>query len=60
MNVKNETPTGSVTLTIQAVSNTLAAELTKKPAYLKYASRPMSKPTASVSRPFRARSPCVR
>src|SRR5215471_15996775 len=54
MNVKKEMPTGSVTLTIHDVPAALSNDVTKKPEYLKYASRPTSKPTASVNSVLRA------
>src|SRR5690349_15500929 len=54
MQVENEMPTGSATFAIQFVPTALSTELRTKPAYLKYASSPRSKATASASSAFRA------
>ena len=54
MNVKKEMPTGNVTVTSHEVPTRLSAELTKNPAYLKYARRPTSNPTASARKVLRA------
>ena len=54
MNVKKETPTGSVTFVIHDVPSTLSSELRKKFVYLKYARIPRSNAIAAPSSAFRA------